>query len=63
MDKVLSIVNRLSFNLYVCNPPTSKWGGLLFLWKSELDLELLYSDANIIVMCWSIRVLPMLPVN
>lgn len=50
MDNVGSIVNRLGFAMFVSIPPASKWGGILFMWKQELDVELIYGDANIIAM-------------
>ncbi|KAF5446365.1 hypothetical protein F2P56_032000 [Juglans regia] len=43
-----TIVNRLGFSHHVYMPPSGKWGGLLFLWRMGLDVEIVNSASNII---------------
>lgn len=40
-------MNKLGFPLYINVPPVTKWGGLLLLWKTGLDLEPIIVNSNV----------------
>lgn len=45
-----AVVNRLGFSHFVYNPPTGKWGGVLFIWLHGVDVETVFITSSVIAM-------------
>lgn len=47
---IATIVNKLDFSHFVHFPSSWKWGGLLFMWRPNLEVDLVDISSNILSM-------------